>query len=221
MYIISADGGNVEVKLNVNIDFEVKVPDVDWIHKVSTRSLTEYNVCFSIDKNESTEKRTAKIVFVNNDGLVSDTLTITQEAALVGGTLKERLGDQMLTITSLKVDYALNGDDICYLRKMLGGHEFNEADRGKLEHLDLSEATIIKGGDYYYYHESLNGYLYTIANTIAAYTFTKCNNLKSIILPDNVLAIGPNVFNGCPNLSEITIGEKTQVIAYEVFQNIR
>ena len=66
------------------------------------------------------------------------------------GTMKKLLGKDYLSITSLKVVGPINGDDVYYLRKMLGASSFSEGDWGKLETLDLSEASIVEGRDWYY-----------------------------------------------------------------------
>lgn len=62
------------------------------------------------------------------------------------GTMKKLLGKDYLSITSLKVVGPINGDDVYYLRKMLGGSNFSQADWGKMETLDLSDARIVEGG---------------------------------------------------------------------------
>lgn len=129
------------------------------------------------------------------------------------GTMKKLLGDDYLNITSLKVVGPINGDDVYYLRKMLGGSNFSEADWGKLTTLDLSEATIVEGGEYYY--QNL-GNLYTSNNVIGDYMFFRCYNLQNIMLPNNLVSIGKYAFSECNALikteipdSVISMGECT------------
>jgi hypothetical protein len=68
------------------------------------------------------------------------------------GTLQQLLGDDWLGITSLKVVGPINGDDVRCLRQMLGGKiEFGvNVEKGNLIILDLSEAMIVGGGNWYY-----------------------------------------------------------------------
>ena len=157
-YNVKAEGETIEVKLSANVDFEVTMPQVDWITQTESRGLTEHILYFEVSKNEGEGKRSAEIVFKDKNSEVSDKLTINQFGALeegyvngvvtvaTAGTMKKLIGDDYLNITSLKVLGFINGDDVYYLRKMLGASSFSEADRGKLTTLDLSEAVIVEGG---------------------------------------------------------------------------
>lgn len=90
-------------------------------------------------------------------------------------------------LTSLKITGNLNGTDIRYLRKLAGRTEDGTLTTGKLTHLDLSEANIVTGGNYYYI---LSGTEYnTENNTIGDHMFLRCN-LKSIKFPNNITKIG-------------------------------
>ena len=131
------------------------------------------------------------------------------------GTMKKLLGDDYLNITSLKVVGPINGDDVYYLRKMLGGSNFSEADWGKLTTLDLSEATIVEGGEWYY--ESSWEKNYTSNNIIGDYMFYDCANLQNIILPNSVTLIGTNAFIFCDALISIVIPEDVTSIGDGVF----
>ena len=127
------------------------------------------------------------------------------------GTMKKLLGDDYLNITSLKVVGPINGDDVYYLRKMLGGDNFSEADWGKLTTLDLSEASIVKGGEWYYPGN------YTSNNIIGNRMFYRCANLQNIILPDSVTEISGYAFYNCYSLTSITIGNSITSIGEAVF----
>ena len=43
-YDVEADGETIEVKLSANVDFEVTMPEVDWITQVESRSLKEHTL---------------------------------------------------------------------------------------------------------------------------------------------------------------------------------
>ena len=133
------------------------------------------------------------------------------------GTMMKLLGDDYLNITSLKVVGPINGDDVYYLRKMLGARSFNEADWGKLTTLDLSEATIVEGGDYYYCGD-YRGCYYTVNNTIGDFMFYDCDVLQNIILPNNVLSIGEYAFSNCSALVDVTISNIVNEIRRFAFQ---
>ena len=119
------------------------------------------------------------------------------------GTMRDLLGKDYLEITSLKVVGPINGDDVYYLRKMLGATSFNAEDRGKLTTLDLSKASIVEGGEWYYEYSSKQ--YYTSDDAIGNYMFYGCANLKNIVLPVGVTSIGDDAFYGCSSLTSIDI----------------
>lgn len=144
-------------------------------------------------------------------GIDGGTVTIT-----TAGTLKSLLGSDYLKIGSLKIVGPINGDDVYYLRKMLGGNNFSEADWGKLTSLDLSEATIVEGGGWYY-DPSTNSSdeCYTSDDEIGDYMFCNCANLQDIVLPENVVSMGSYAFYDCDVL--ITIKMKSGSIGPYAF----
>ena len=94
-------------------------------------------------------------------------------------------------LTALKITGNLNGSDIRFLRKMAGRKEDGTATSGKLAHLDLTEANIVSGGDYYYMPKSGTKY-YTKNNVAGDYMFYFCN-LKTIKFPNSITALGEKV----------------------------
>ena len=225
-YDIKAEGETIEVKLSANVEFEVIMPEVDWISQVTSRALTEHTLYFKVNENSSNDSRSAKIIFTNKDSQVSDTITVNQESPLIAGyadgvvtvatagTMKTLLGNDYLSITSLKIIGYINGDDVYYLRKMLGGSEFSEANWGKLTSLDLSEATIMEGGGWYYISR-----FYTSNNVIGDYMFCGCGNLQNIVLPQNVTSISNYAFKYCTALTSIVIPENVTSIGKYAFGN--
>lgn len=139
----------------------------------------------------------------------------------VAGNMKKLLGSDYLNITELKVVGPINGDDIYYLRKMLGGSNFSKADWGKLTTLDLSEATIVEGGEWYYDSapSSSGGEYYTSNNVIGDYMFYGCANLKNMILPKNIISIGQYAFYRCLSLTSINIPDSVTSIGESAFKH--
>lgn len=62
-YDVKAEGETIEVKLSANVDFEITMPEVDWIEQVESRGLTEHMLYFKVLKNESEESRNTVYVF--------------------------------------------------------------------------------------------------------------------------------------------------------------
>ena len=116
-------------------------------------------------------------------------------------------GEYRITkLTSLKIRGTMNGWDILMIRTKMPN----------LHTLDLQDATILDNdGGYEYY----TGY-HTTANTISPYCFYKLNNLRKVILPQNITSIGRYAFVECGNLSEVLyIPETCTEIEYEAFKN--
>lgn len=76
---IDFTGGTIEVKLEANTDYNVIMPDVEWISENNTRALTEYKKIFYISNNDSTDSRSCNIIFQSASKSVTDTLTINQK----------------------------------------------------------------------------------------------------------------------------------------------
>lgn len=76
-YELEADGGNIDIEVKNNIDFEVKILD-DWITQVQTNGLTTHQLKFTITENPNSE-RTGHIVFKDRNSNLSDTVSIIQE----------------------------------------------------------------------------------------------------------------------------------------------
>ena len=214
-YNVKAEGEIIEVKLSANVDFEVKMPEVDWISQTESRALKKHALYFKIAENTGDDKREAEIVFTKKDSQLNESIIIKQTCPkkasyvdgvltiVTAGTMKKFLGDDYLKITSLKIVGPINGDDVYHLRKMLGCSLFSETDRGKLTNLDLSEASIVEGGEWYY--EYYSSAYYSSNDVIGEYMFYKCAGLQNILLPTNITSIGNYAFMNCTSLRSINL----------------
>ena len=79
-YVVDYLGGTVMVGIKSNIDFGVKMPNVDWI-KVAEGSLEEssHTLKYEISPNDGYVERSAKIVFYDKNSNIEEVLTITQK----------------------------------------------------------------------------------------------------------------------------------------------
>ena len=83
-----------------------------------------------------------------NDDLITKQITIKLDEA---GTLPDRIASsKKYKITNLKIVGEINGTDWKMIRVMAGRDYWGDVTEGNLSVLDLSEAKIVKGGDYYY-----------------------------------------------------------------------
>ena len=224
-YEIAAAGETIEVKLSANIEFEINMPNADWIEQVNTRAMQEHTLYFKVAENKTEEKRSADIAVVSSDSKLSETIAIIQQGNYTAvtlreaGTLKSALGDDYLNITSLKIVGPINGDDVKVLREMLCVSDMGYGIKGGiLTSLDLSDTSIVEGGDAYY---KFNTTSYTSNNTIGENFFIKCSNLTSIVLPKNITAIGGNAFHTASSLTSIVIPDSVTSIDYFAFYNCK
>ena len=224
---VAKEGDTVEIKVNTNVDFEVQIPsDATWVTQTDSRALTEKSVYLKVEENMGDDSRSATITIINQDTQLSETIVLIQQGNTTivtlkeAGTLKTLLGNDYLKIKSLKVVGPINGDDVYYLRKMLGGSNFSEADRGKLSTLDLSEASIVEGGEWYYSYEDNNitKEYKTSNDIIGAFMFYECPNLKNIDLPNNIISIGSSAFEGCSSLTSISIPKCVTTVSGGIFK---
>ena len=119
---------------------------------------------------------------------------------VTAGNLEASIGNQYpepYQLSALKITGNINGTDIRYLRKLAGRKEDGSSTSGKLTYLDLTDANIVAGGDYYYMPTS--GTEYKTENNVAGdYMFYFCN-LKTIKFPSTTTKLGKQVCSHLPN----------------------
>lgn len=128
--------------------------------------------------------------------------TITLEQP---GTLPQKISDfDKNLITHLKIKGKINGTDIKFIREMAGVSVMGKETDGELAYLDLSEAQIVSGGDYYYQDYNATKY-YTKDDEIGVGFFSKCKGLKAITLPGKVKSVAESAFQECSCLETINL----------------
>lgn len=131
-----------------------------------------------------------------NDDLITKQITIKLDKA---GTLPDRIASsKKYKITNLKLVGEINGTDWNMIREMAGRNYQESSTEGNLSVLDLSEAKIVAGGDYYYYDNLFNNKVYTSNDEIGEFAFSYCSGLTSIyVYAEKVPRIGRYAFEGC------------------------
>ena len=128
--------------------------------------------------------------------------TITLEQP---GTLSQEISaSDKYRITNLKVKGDINGTDLGFLREMAGVSVTGEKTDGELANLDLSEAKIVSGGDYYYQDYNATKY-YTKDDELGVCFFSNCSSLKSITLPGYLKSVGDFAFSNCSSLETLNL----------------
>ena len=153
------------------------------------------------------------------------------------GTLPELIGEEnKFLISEMKVTGPLNGTDIRFIREMAGRDVTNKETAGVLTKLDLREAEIVEGGDYYYqgntkYYSSnmaIGDYMFYYCNlvdvrlpenikSINSFAFYFCNNLKIISFPEGLTTIDMHAFNNCDGLTEVSFPKGLKIIGNSAF----
>ena len=149
----------------------------------------------------------------DNDGLITKQITIKLEEA---GTLPDKIGSTKKNqITNLKIIGDINSRDLEMIREMAGRNRWNAPTNGMLSVLDLSDAKIVEGGDYYY------EYYYTSNDKIGDCAFFGCSALTSLTLPSGVTEIGNSAFSGCSGLTSLTLPSGVTEIGSSAFSYCR
>ena len=80
-YSVSYEATIIDVELKSNVDFEYEVLNADWVRESTnaTRGLSTHYLVFEVDENDSRKEREAHILFYNSEYAVADTLTLVQE----------------------------------------------------------------------------------------------------------------------------------------------
>ena len=135
------------------------------------------------------------------------------------GTLSSYISEEeMYLIEELALTGELNGSDIRFIWKMAGldwkyvegagasGYDYSTVPTdGILKVLDISNASIVDGGTWYYVLVSYPPqYISTQTNSIGEYMFYG-SKLESVKLPSDVTAIEDFAFSGCSDLYYVSI----------------
>lgn len=120
------------------------------------------------------------------------------------GTLSEIMDEEeKYDYTQLSIAGPLNGTDMRFIRDMLGKDLHGNNTKGKLEDLDLTDASIVAGG------LSYDEAHYTENNVIGDGLFAELVLLKRLKLPETTVTIEQNAFRNCVALAELMIPENT------------
>lgn len=140
-----------------------------------------------------------------DDGLITKQITVTLDKA---GTLPDKIGSaKKYKITNLKIIGEINGTDWLLIRDMAGGNSDGRSYEtgGRLATLDLSEAKIVSGGEFYFSPWWDSDIAYTSKDVLGAYAFYQCTSLVSLKLPKGITEIGVRAFQKCSNLADVAI----------------
>ena len=136
--------------------------------------------------------------------LVSTALMAQKSVTLTEpGTLSTQLTTaERQSLTSLQIAGPLNGTDMLLLRTMAGAN----GTAGHLSDLDLSQASMVKGGDCYSAGKEQQN-AYTQDNALSTRLFYGCGSLRRVVIPNTVRRVSNDAFSACPALEEIAVDD--------------
>jgi len=139
------------------------------------------------------------------EALITEPVSIHVQTA---GTLHNMLDSfRKYRIQNLKVTGNINDADIHTIRKMSGYIDPGAYMRydGRLQHLDLSGATIVTDDWDFATCRLTSVALPTGLTAIPNQAFAECNELESAPIPQGVTSIGGDAFGNCHKLASITL----------------
>ena len=78
-YSVSDKGATVSIDVKGNVDFGVRMPNVDWItDEASSRGMSSHTLKYVVSPNGTYDGRSAEIVFYDKNSSLKETLKITQ-----------------------------------------------------------------------------------------------------------------------------------------------
>ncbi|MBD8982818.1 MAG: hypothetical protein EGR83_12350 [Bacteroides cellulosilyticus] len=230
-YIVSDKGEQIAVELNSNFDFDVKMPQVDWITTTVTRNVSSHTLYYTVAPNDTYDKRETEIIYYDrNNKSLADTLRIIQVQKDILELKLETAGSLKKEIEKLNIDYLelkklvlkgdINGSDIKLIREMAGVDYREKETIGILEYLDLSRTNIVEGGEIYCLPEHpIYESGYAKNNVIGDCMFRKCKSLKEILLPYSCVKIEDSSFEDCDNLVNVKLFDNITAIGNGCFNS--
>ena len=123
-YTIGSEGDEIKVELKSNVNYEIQIPNVDWVYENKSRALSSYTHYFTIASNDEYDIRSAEIIFLNKENNLSEKVTIVQsqkDAILVakneysmeaaGGELKFDVNTNVDFMVETSVDWIVQNTD--------------------------------------------------------------------------------------------------------------
>ena len=123
-YTIGSEGDEIKVELKSNVNYEVQIPNIDWVYENKSRALSSYTHYFTIASNDEYDARSADIIFINKENNLSENVTIIQaqkDAILVakneysmeavGGELKFEVNTNIDFMVETSVDWIVQTTD--------------------------------------------------------------------------------------------------------------
>lgn len=221
---LDAEAGTVDITVTSNLNYKVSIPEDarDWLSVIETKAMNTDTITFAYTECIGGTRKATISFYDESDTFVSSTIFIQHgnayEVTLTkAGTLSNLINENdKWNIEALKISGEINGTDIRFILEMIGySNDPEEREEGILTILDLSDAKIVEGGDYYKY-DSMGNKFYTKNDELGDYMFFY-SNLHHIILPKDIKVVGKYALGWCDQLQSVKMFENIEKIDDRAF----
>ena len=242
-YTVEHTGGRVNVELSTNIDYTVEIPEEaqGWISLATQQSrvvMREETVSFEVAANTSTQMRYATIKLVDNLGVTSETILITQRGGssqtvhvTTAGTLEQLIStEDAQIIEELTLTGTLNTFDYDFMRTMpnlksvdLSGLSDTRIPASAFSGAKVSTVILPLNletiGSRAFYGSAITSiYIPETVKSIEEYAFAQTESLTgNVEIPDATTSIGDNAFQNSAFNGTLTLGSGLKTIGQYAF----
>lgn len=242
-YTVGYNGGTVTVDLSTNIDYTVEIPEADksWISVADTRTraaMRDETLTFTVASNSALTVRYSTIRLVDNLGITSETILITQKSGTsqtvhvtTAGTLDQLINSEDKDIIEeLTLTGKINTFDFDFIRTMknLKALDLSKTDNTTipascLANTNISTVLLPLGltaiPNRAFYQAAITSiYIPETVQTIGEYAFYQCKSITgNLVIPDATTSIGNYCFTSCTFNGTLTLGNGLQTIGESAF----
>ncbi|MBQ5985291.1 MAG: leucine-rich repeat protein [Bacteroidales bacterium] len=87
-YDVPYEGGDIDIAVKSNVEYEVSINNAKWIHHIDTKALNNSSIHLSVDKNMRSEGRVGNIIIKQKNGELSVTVEVLQERRIPVSSIK-------------------------------------------------------------------------------------------------------------------------------------
>ena len=146
--------------------------------------------------------------------ILSDTQVVSLEGrldTLTAPDLEAEIKPDLDSVKELVITGPINGTDIRYIRQLAGINYSNTAVTATLETLNLENANIVSGGEYY------KSPAYATSDNVVGLSMFADTQLKYIFLPESATTIMSQAFGNCKQLMGVTVYNKVTSVPGNLF----
>jgi len=226
-FYIQKTGGTFNYILSSNIEYDVTVlGGAGWLTNIQTKGLIANQYNFVISANTGNADRSAKIVFLQKGGNLSDTLYIKQtsfDGYYVHVGINEPLGSLIPeanrnSIKRLKIEGNIKASAFTVVRDSIKFIELLDLSEAKLENDKVPDGALK-------FANSTTSVLQSVVFpenliTIGKEAFYNCAAITSLNLPNSLITIDDYAFCYCYNLSgNLILPNKLETLGSYAFSN--